>query len=445
MRRLVAVPAERAVTVDFEGEPIAAQQGEPVAVSLLAAGQSVLARSVKYHRPRGAFCLAAACSQCLMRVDGTPNLFSCRVPTRGGMRLQRQNSYPSAKVDVFSAIDWLFPGGLDHHAMFAGVPVADRVMAKVARHLAGLGLLPDEVAPPRAPPELLRAEVAIAGGGAAGLAGAEVLAAANVPFVLLEREEALGGRWRLGAPEPGAPATFTLPRGSGTMRLLTTVLGLYTGPQGRFLAAVSSGAEGPRLVLVSARRFLLALGGHAQLLPFEDNDLPGIFSGRAMSDLVRRRGVLPGEAPAVVGHGPELFALVKLLEEAGARPSLVLDTSSRPAPGSLSGRLLKAHGRTSVQALTVEVSGRGRKKVPCDAVALSVPPTPAYEVARHAGARVVYRPELGVFAVEADSEGRTRAEGVFVAGNALGGTTATLAAESGRRAAEALVRARGQP
>jgi len=437
MRRLVPVPAARAVTVDFEGEPVSAQEGEPVAVSLLAAGHTVLARSVKYHRPRGAFCLAAACSQCLMRVDGTPNLFSCRVPTRGGMRLQRQNSYPSAKVDVFSAIDWLFPGGLDHHAMFAGVPVADRVMAKVARHLAGLGLLPDEVAPARAPPEVLTTQVAIAGGGAAGFAAAEVLGARGVPYILLEREDALGGRWRVGAPEPSAPASFALSHARGTVRLNTTVLGLYTGAEGRFLAAVSTGAEGPRLVLVHSPHFLLTLGGHAPLLPFEDNDLPGILSGRAVSDLVRRRGVLVGETPAVVGHGPELMALVALLETHGAHPALVLDTS--PAKGALGGHVLKAHGRTSVQALTVQLQGRGRKKVPCDAVVLSVPPAPAYEVARHAGARVVFRPELGVFVVEADGTGRTRAEGVFVAGNALGGTTAALEAESGRRAAAALV------
>jgi sarcosine oxidase, subunit alpha len=438
MRRLIAVPAERAVTLDFEGEPIAAMEGEPVAVSLLAAGQGVLSRSIKYHRPRGPFCLAAACSQCLMRVDGTPNLFSCRVATRGGMRLQRQNSYPSAKVDVFSAIDWLFPSGLDHHAMFAGVPVADRVMAKVARHLAGLGLLPDEVAPLRAPPERLQTEVAIAGGGASGLAAAEVLAAAGVPFVLLEREEAVGGRWRLGAPELPAPP-LELKAASGTVRLRTTVLGLYQGGDGRFLAAVSRGPEGPRLLLVHAPRFLLALGGHAPLLPFEDNDLPGIFSGRAVSDLVRRRGVLAGEAPVVVGHGPELAGLVKLLETAGADPTVVLDTAATPSEGALLGQVLKAHGRSSVQALSVKLQGGGKKKLDCDAVALSVPPAPAYEVARHAGARVVFRPELGVFAVEADARGRTRAEGVYVAGNALGGTTAALEAESGRRAAQALV------
>jgi sarcosine oxidase, subunit alpha len=444
MRRLDPIPPERCISLDFEGEAVPALEGEPVAVSLLAAGHAVLSRSIKYHRPRGPFCFAASCSQCLMRVDGTPNLYACRVAARPGLRLQRQNSYPSAQVDVFAAIDWLFPSGLDHHAMFAGVPVADKVMAKVARHLAGLGVLPDEAPGPRAPPEVLEADVAIAGGGAAGLAAAQALAEAGASFVLLEREDALGGRWRLGPPEPGTPTHLGLPRGAGTVRLHTAVLGLYTAAPGRFLTAVTFSAEGPRLVLVSAPRFLLALGGHAPLLPFENNDLPGVFSGRAVTDLVRRRRVLPCESPAVLGQGAELAGLAALLEQAGAHPALLLDTSKTPAPGVLSGQPLKAHGRARVQALTVEVLGRGRRKVDCDAVVLAVPPTPAYEVARHAGARVSFRPEFGTFAVEADADGRTRADGVFVAGDTLGAMTAAQAADSGRRAARALLREAGR-
>src|SRR5712692_12082679 len=161
MRRLEnGLPRGSEIAVDFEGDSIPALEGEPVAVSLLAAGESVFSRSVKYHRPRGPFCFAAACSHCLMRVDGVPNVFTCRAPARSGMRLERQNAYPTAEVDVFSSIDWLFPRGLDHHEMFAGVPVAEKVMAKVARHLAGLGLTPDSPAPARAPAEVLHTRVA---------------------------------------------------------------------------------------------------------------------------------------------------------------------------------------------------------------------------------------------------------------------------------------------
>src|SRR5262245_6053802 len=138
MRRLPDAAARgRPITVDLDGDAIPAVEGEPVACSLIAAEETLLARSIKYHRPRGAYCFAAACSHCLMRVDGMPNVYTCRVPARAGMRLERQNAFPSAKVDVFSTIDLFFPRGLDHHEMFAGVPVAEKVMAKVARQLAG--------------------------------------------------------------------------------------------------------------------------------------------------------------------------------------------------------------------------------------------------------------------------------------------------------------------
>src|SRR5262249_17960768 len=157
-------------------------------------GETVFSRSIKYHRPRGPFCMAASCSQCLMRIDGLPNQFACQTPVHRGMRLERQNAFPSARVDVFASIDWPFPRGLDHRSMFAGVPVGEKVMAAVARHLAGLGLLPDAVPPAPRPPERLEAEVTIVGGGAAGLAAARALAAAGIGALVLEGEDRLGGR-----------------------------------------------------------------------------------------------------------------------------------------------------------------------------------------------------------------------------------------------------------
>jgi sarcosine oxidase subunit alpha len=173
MRRLPdAASRGVSITLDLEGEALPAVEGEPVACSLIAAGEPVLARSIKYHRARGPYCFSGACSHCLMRVDGVPNVYTCRVPARSGLKLERQNAYPSAKVDVFEAIDWFFPKGLDHHEMFAGVPVAEQVMAKVARQLAGLGLLPASPAPQRPPVQILRTRVAVVGGGAAGLSPA---------------------------------------------------------------------------------------------------------------------------------------------------------------------------------------------------------------------------------------------------------------------------------
>ncbi len=439
-----ATSSARQIAIDFEGHSVPAIEGEPVACSLLAAGHAVFSRSVKYHRPRGPFCFAAACSHCLMRVDGVPNLYTCRVQARAGMRLERQNAYPSAEHDVFRSIDWMFPRGLDHHEMFAGVPVAQSVMAKVARHLAGLGLLPEKAASPGAPGEVAATDVAIIGAGAAGLAAAGVLASKRVPFLLCEQESFLGGRLAISAIEPGAPeitAADALPEDA--LRLGSPAIGLYHDASGRFAAVVCRTPVGARLLVVYAKRFLIAVGGHPRLLPFENNDLPGVFAGRAASYLVRRCALLPGKQLVVVGEGLELYPLAALLQQAGASLSALVDLAGSPPAGapanSVHGTVLKAHGRTAVRGLSFETRA-GKKRVSCDAVIVSAAPAASYELAHQAGARVHFRSDRGGFIVEADVDGRSSASDVFVAGEMLGPMSAAEAAESGRRAAVAIAK-----
>jgi sarcosine oxidase subunit alpha len=430
--------------LDFEGDSIAGIEGEPVACSLLAAGVSVFSRSVKYHRPRGPFCFAMACSHCLMRVDGIPNVFTCRAPARAGMRLERQNAYPTAQVDIFSAIDWMFPRGLDHHEMFAGVPVAEQVMVRVARHLAGLGILPEREAPMRLPAEVLITRVAIVGGGPAGLAAAELFASRKIPFLLFERESFLGGRLAVAPPRASAaeiPLPSAFPRGSA--RLKSAAIGFYEDRRGPFLAIVSNGCEGPRLMQAFAERFLIATGGHSQLLPFENNDLPGVFSGRGVGFLARRCGVVPFKRVALVGRGTEVYQLARFLESLGSQIAALIDVGGAPPadapPGSSYGQVIKAHGRSQVTALSFRIDGRGARKVRCDAVVLSLPPSPSFELACQAGARASFRPADGVFAVEADADGQTAAPRLQVAGDITGGTSPEEAAALGRRAAESLI------
>lgn len=442
MKRIpTELPRGQAITVDLEGEAVPAFEGEPVAVSLLAAGERVFARSVKYHRPRAPFCFEGGCSHCLMRVDGTPNQYTCRTPARPGMKLERQNAYPSAKVDVFAAIDFLFPRGLDHHEMFAGVPVAEQVMAKVARHLAGLGNLPDRPAPARLPSMTVQTRVAIAGGGAAGSAAAEVLAQKGIPFQLFEHDAFLGGRLLKGAKEPGAPEVPAV-TGAG-VRLQSSVIGLFDDEHGRYFAVIQHIPGEPRLLKVYADAFVIAVGGHAELLPFENNDLPGVYAGRAVSTLIRRHGLLPGEKIAVVGRGPELYPLAKLIESVGGVVPVIAELGERLSDGAPSnavvGTVAKAHGRGHVSAVSL-LTTQGQKKFHCDAVALSLPPSPGFELARQGGAKVSYDQSVGNFVVEADGSGLTQCKGLYVAGDAQRPMTSALAFQHGKAVAEAVAR-----
>ena len=405
------------ITVELDGKEVPAVTGEPLACSVIGDGQSLFSRSVKYHRPRGAYCLQAACGSCLMRVDGVPNVYTCQTPARAGQRVERQNVFPSAGLDVFSATDWLFPRGLNHHELFAGVPIAQDVMAVVARKLAGLGTLPDSPAPARPPAKVAVVDTVIVGAGPSGLAAADELRARGHTALVFERDELVGGRAVSGVPEKAValPPAFEVLTGH-------TVVGLFDDEGGRFLAVVT----GDQLLKVYVQRLLLALGGHPMLPAFENNDLPGIYASRAVSRLIRRHGIVPGRRIAVVGEAGEAEALAALIRHHGAESVAI---GAEP---------LTAHGLEAVSGLTIRRSvDAAPQTVDCDAVAICGPVAPSYELARQGGARVSWRGSR--FVIDADEDGRTLQPSIFVAGEQTGAMSISKSIDSGRRAARALL------
>lgn len=78
------------VTLYLDGEPIEAFVGEPIATALMAAGHRVLRYTNKHHGPRGIFCALGRCTDCMMMVDGQPNVRTCITPVREGMIVETQ-------------------------------------------------------------------------------------------------------------------------------------------------------------------------------------------------------------------------------------------------------------------------------------------------------------------------------------------------------------------
>ena len=80
------------VTIYFNGDPIPALEGEPVAAALLAAGVKVFHYSHKNHSPRAPFCAIGHCMDCIMRVDGVDGVRTCMEKVRAGMRVEREKT-----------------------------------------------------------------------------------------------------------------------------------------------------------------------------------------------------------------------------------------------------------------------------------------------------------------------------------------------------------------
>ncbi len=96
MRRVAEHPVlgkledEREITIYVDGMPYPAREGEMLAAALTANGISTFRYTKKHHRPRGIFCAIGRCTDCVMTVDGVPNVRTCVTPARDGMRLSVQ-------------------------------------------------------------------------------------------------------------------------------------------------------------------------------------------------------------------------------------------------------------------------------------------------------------------------------------------------------------------
>jgi predicted molibdopterin-dependent oxidoreductase YjgC len=80
----------RTVEIEVDDRKIKAREGEPIAAALLANGITTFRYTNRFNSPRGLYCAIGRCSDCLMKVDGVPNVRVCVTPVRAGMVIKTQ-------------------------------------------------------------------------------------------------------------------------------------------------------------------------------------------------------------------------------------------------------------------------------------------------------------------------------------------------------------------
>ena len=78
------------INIYVDGKKIPAYQGEPIAAALAAAGIKVFRFTSTKDEPRGIFCAIGRCTDCVMTVDGQPNVRTCVTPVEEGMKVETQ-------------------------------------------------------------------------------------------------------------------------------------------------------------------------------------------------------------------------------------------------------------------------------------------------------------------------------------------------------------------
>lgn len=78
------------ITIIVDGKAVNAYEGEMIAAALIAAGKQYFRLTRRYEKPRGIFCAIGRCTDCVMTVNGIPNVRTCITPVEKGMVIETQ-------------------------------------------------------------------------------------------------------------------------------------------------------------------------------------------------------------------------------------------------------------------------------------------------------------------------------------------------------------------
>lgn len=86
-------PLEERRKVKFllDGKEVEGYEGEPIAAALRDMGVLTHRYTSREHKPRGIFCAIGRCTDCVMIVDGKPNIRTCVTPLKEGMTVETQD------------------------------------------------------------------------------------------------------------------------------------------------------------------------------------------------------------------------------------------------------------------------------------------------------------------------------------------------------------------
>ncbi|NNM62540.1 MAG: sarcosine oxidase subunit alpha family protein, partial [Steroidobacteraceae bacterium] len=417
-----------------------------LASALLANGVHLLARSFKYHRPRGILSAGAEEPNALVTVRRdtarvTPNLRATQIALYDGLEAESQNRWPSLRTDVGRINDWLsplFPAGFYYKTFMWPKSAWKSIYEPVIRRAAGLGVAPTEPDPDRYAQCYAHCDVLVVGGGPAGLAAALAAAKHGARVILCDEQMEFGGAL-LSEPRAaidGAPAREWIDRSIAELtrnprvRLLprTTAFGYFPhnliGLNERLtdhLASPPQAAARERLWQVRAGAVVLATGAIERPLVFPGNDRPGVMLAGAARTFLNRYGVRVGEHAVLVTACDSAYQAALDLHAAGVRIAAIADTRARatgdaPAAARQAGievlnsaTVLGTRGGLRVGQISLaqlDSSGRIERKriVRCDSVLMSGGYTPSVHLFSQSRGKLKWSEPLQAFLPETSAE-----------------------------------------
>lgn len=240
------------------------------------------------------------------------------------------------------------------------------------------------------------------------------------------------------------------------MWLNSSVIGIFDDKRA---AVLRKGAT----VVVQAEKILICTGGAENPLRFPGWTLPGVMGAGAAQTMVNVNRVLPGQRILMIGSGNVGVIVAYQLIQAGADVVGIVEGMPRigaygvhaaklkraGVPFFIGHTIAEARGKDKVEEAVIARFDNGQilngteQKTAVDTVCVAVGLRPLAELAKMAGAREGFIPELGGCMPLHNQDMETSVSGIYVAGDTAGVEEASTAMDEGRLAAVAIAEALG--
>ncbi len=378
------VDRSKSVNFQFNGKAYVGYEGDTVASALLANGVNLVARSFKYHRPRGIVACGAEEPNALLQVDRgqqtIPNLRATQTEIFEGLVTSSVNCWPNLDADIGYLANWtspILPAGF-YYKTFMFPRNGWKLYERIIRKAAGFGVAGTET------DESLHrdsnrydkintwCDVLVVGGGPAGLAAAYSASKRGARVIIAdEKSELGGGLLRSAAVEARLWIDEIVNELSDSpeVRILTrsTVTGFYDSNFLMINERVSDHMLSPpdnvnreRIWRVRAKQVVLATGAIERPIVFKNNDLPGVMLASAVSEYLNRFGVKPGSSAVVFTNNNTAYQTAFDLIDAGIKLKAVVDF--RLVGSSELKKRLEAKGVSVVTGAAV-IDAKGKNKL----------------------------------------------------------------------------------
>ncbi|MEP3891460.1 MAG: 2Fe-2S iron-sulfur cluster-binding protein [Hellea sp.] len=387
----------------FDGKAYQGFEGDTLASALLRAGVKVVARSFKYHRPRGIMGAGSEEPNALVEIHGgascEPNRRATTIKLFEGLDARSQNYKGSVNFDLLAVNDFLHPflaAGFYYKTFMWPKAFWEKLYEPIIRRAAGLGTLSMAPDPDSYDKGFLHCDLLIIGAGPAGLLTALNAGRAGADVILADEDFRMGGRL--------LSESFQINDSDGTAWLAQTLTELYALPNVRLMPRTSIygvydhgiyggletltdriGVKGVRQILwrIYAAQSVLAAGATERPIAFANNDRPGIMLAGAVRSYANRFDVKTGENIALLTNNDD-----------GLRTGAAHIIDTRKGQ-----HIVDAAGRKGVTSITLNTG----EKIKVDGVAMSGGWNPNVHLTCHKRGRPKWNEALSCFVPDANT------------------------------------------